>query len=89
MPLYDFRCDSKKCGKVVESYAKMDETTKKCDCGAQMTRLITTRFTPISDLEPYLDPHIGKEPRWIKSRQHREKVMREEGVYEASGKGWV
>lgn len=87
MPLYDYEC--KTCKNVEEHYAKISEITRECGCGGEMKRLITTNFSAVSDLEPYLDPHIGKEPVWITSRKHRQQVMKREGVYELVGKGWI
>jgi len=87
VPLYDFQC--KKCTKVEEHIAKLEDRERLCDCGSPMERLITSRYYAQSDLEPYLDPHIGKEPIWIKSRKHRRQVMKEQGVYEMVGKGWI
>lgn len=87
MPLYDFEC--KECGKITEKYAKMEEITGFCDCGGEQKRLITTSSYAIGDLEPYLDHHIGREPVWIKSKQHRKEVMKKEKTGEAYGKGWI
>lgn len=87
MPIYDFRC--KKCEQVKEYHAKIEEKEKTCECGGDMVRLITTNVMVSGDLEPYLDWHIGKEPVYIKSKKHRQAVMKREGVSEAYGKGWI
>lgn len=77
MPIYDFEC---RCGKVSEHYAKIDEKELPCECGKMMKRLITTRYNVHPDFEPYLDEHIGTEPVWVKSKQHRKQLMKEYGV---------
>lgn len=45
----------------------------------------------IPDFEPYYDEHISKsgEPVLVESKQHRKKLMQENGVTEAYGKGWI
>ena len=87
MPLYDFKCQS--CGQKHELYAKIEERNATCECGGNMDRLITSRYYAHSDLKPYLDEHIGDKPVWVQSRKHRRQLMREHGVYEAHGKGWL
>ena len=87
MPVYDFRC--KTCNKTHEYIAKFEERQKTCECGGEMDRLITTRYAVIGDIEPYIDEHIGEKPVVVKSRKHRQQLMRENGVYEKFGKGWL
>jgi putative FmdB family regulatory protein len=90
MPIYDFKCQ--KCDQVSEYYAKISETERACEepgCHGEMKRLITTNVSVAGDIQPYLDPHIGSKPVYIKSKQHRREVMRKEGVYESYGKGWI
>lgn len=87
MPLYDYKCEE--CDKIQEHYKKIADSTHKCECGGIQNRTLTTQFYAQSDIEPYLDPHIGKEPMWIKSRQHRREVMKSQKVYELVGKGWI
>lgn len=86
-PIYDFKCG--KCETVKERYAKIEERVTDCDCGGKMKRLITTRYYAQGDIKPYLDEHLTDRPVWVESRQHRKKLMKQYGVYEAHGKGWV
>ena len=86
--IYDYQC--LKCGEITEAIRSVDERNNcpECEvCGGE-TKKIISAYNVHGDLEPYLDEHIGREPVWIKSRKHREKVMKEEGVSEAYGKGW-
>lgn len=55
-----------------------------CQCGGKTKKIIST-YTAISDLEPYYDWNLGG---YIKGKQHRKQVMREQGVDEKFGKGW-
>jgi putative FmdB family regulatory protein len=88
MPIYDYKCAA--CGDIKERYAKVSQTALPCpSCGAETQRLLTTRYSVHADLEPYWDPHIGREPVYIKSKQHRREVMKREGTSEIVGKGWV
>lgn len=88
MPIYDYKCQE--CGRVHEHYAKIDQAVMPCDeCAGIAKRMITARYSVIPDLQPYWDPHIGKEPVYITSKKHREQVMRREGVAELVGKGWI
>jgi putative FmdB family regulatory protein len=87
MPIYDFRCEN--CQRVKENFAKIEERTMICDCGGKMNRLISRNYCVHSDLKPYIDEHIGVKPVYVKSKQHREQLMKKHGVYESYGKGWV
>jgi len=57
---------------------------KTCDCGKLMTRVVTA-YKPIGDVQPYYDENLES---WVKSKQDRRRIMREQGVSEAYGKGW-
>lgn len=86
MPLYDYKCD--RCDVITEKFGKVSEV-KVCEkCGDKMRRLITTNYNVHGDLEPYVDYEMSSKPVPIKSRKHREKMMREHGVAESYGKGW-
>lgn len=77
MPIYDVECES--CGKTFENvWAGVHEVTT-CPCGAPMKRLLgPTSVSP--DLEPYLDDNLGQRPIWIKSRQHRDRILKDRGL---------
>ena len=86
MPLYDYRCP--KCAEIVELFGSANEGPRKCECGAEMKRLITTNYSVHGDMEPHLDYEMSSKPVPIKSKKHREQMMREFGVQERYGKGW-
>ncbi len=89
MPLYEFSCQT--CGKresVINSVANRDSTPPQCGDGCDWMRIITSSKV-IGDIEAYVDENIAPEPVVVKSRQHREKLMRKHGVYEKYGKGWL
>lgn len=87
MPVYTCKCIA--CGKEADYYTSVSDrnNTPNCDCGAQTEKIISA-YCVIPDLVPYLDENIGKEPTWVKSKQHRKQLMKEHGVIEKYGKGW-
>lgn len=84
MPLYAYLCDS--CNEMRDELRKVDDRNKPviCDCGAKMKILIGGHNVQ-PDIQPYYDDNLEAP---IKSRKHREQMMREKGVYEKFGKGW-
>jgi len=84
MPIYDFQCP---CGKVEEHYAGMDETERKCACGATQKRIISSRYFIHPDLD-YVTDNITGEPVRVKSRKHLKQLCEEHGVTQKIGKGW-
>jgi len=87
MPLYDYRCRS--CGRQEERIAKIDETELTCDCGGSQDRQLHGRFGIImgaAGAHGYYDENLGVH---IRTNTHRREVMREQGVEEKIGKGWV
>ena len=85
-PTYDFQCDS--CHKQEEVLMKLADYKPPECCGQKMKQVIGN-YHVVPDLEPYLDENIGKEPTWVKSKKHRRQLMKENGVMEKYGKGWV
>lgn len=87
MPIYTYQCLD--CEALTDAYKKIDERNDCpiCACGGQTKKIISNYFA-ISDLDPYLDMNIGSEPTWVKSKQHRKQLMKENGVSEIYGKGW-
>ncbi len=78
-PLYDFCCPL--CGEVRDVWAHINETRKVHEeCGRTMKRLISApNINP--DIEPYLEENISyHKPVYIKSRRHREQVLKEHGL---------
>lgn len=84
--IYVYDCPD--CGGIKEEFRKVDDRNKlpKCElCKVVMSRVIGGHNV-IPDLQPYFDENLQT---GIKSRQHRERVMREQGVSEKIGKGWI
>lgn len=88
MPLYDFKCP---CGNIEEAWAKMDEKTKTCECGQDMTRMITSNFNIDADFasRDYVTDNITGSPVRITSKKQLRSLCRDNGVMPKYGKGWV
>lgn len=83
MPIYDAECP--KCG-VIEVWGKINEVSV-CKCGRNMTRLISpTRINP--DIQPYVDMDMEYTPTLVKSRQHRDQLLKEKGLYAKTNNRW-
>lgn len=85
MPLYDFRCE--KCGKKSEIFMRMAEYTRARCCEQEMQRVYSYAVVP--DLKPYVDQNLSEKPVYVRSKKHRQELMRNAGVSERYGKGWV
>ena len=85
MPVYEYRC--LECHEVTEKLRSLEEYRDPLDCsycgGATKKIVSIQRVHP--DFEPYYDDNLEC---GIKSKQHRKKVMQEQGVTELYGKGW-
>lgn len=79
MPLYDYKCTN--CIREdLDVVAKPDQYERVCGtCGGAMERQLPTPSI-IPDIEPYLDEHMGHEPVYVKSRQHKKALLRERGL---------
>ena len=85
MPLYDYRClECQKLTTAYRSVAKRDESPECEHCGAQTKKIISNYFV-VGDLEPYYDDNLQTH---IRGKQHRKRVMEEQGVSEKFGAGW-
>ena len=84
MPLFSYECSI--CKQITDEFRSIANRNDcpKCECGGE-TQKIIARYAAISDLEPYFDINLESH---IKSRKHRQEVMREKGVSEKYGKGW-
>lgn len=87
MPLYDYSCP--KCGEVTNVWAGINEMELKHDqCGSKMKRLISS-----SMIEPpwfdYVEENMGHDPVLITSRQHRDRLEKELGLYGRTKNRWV
>lgn len=84
--IYVYECPD--CGGTKEEFRKVEERNNpvNCDlCGIAMQRVIGGHSV-VGDVDPYWDDNLEC---GIKSKQHRKQVMREKGVYEKYGKGWI
>jgi putative FmdB family regulatory protein len=83
LPLYDYEC--RNCGPIIDVWAKIDEVELVCACGGTLLRLISpTRIQ--CDLQPYFDENLGDrgnpQGQWVKSRQHKRQLLKEQGLAE-------
>lgn len=88
MPTYTARCLT--CSHEQDYYASVADCfkTPSCErCGEPMQKIISASHV-IPDVEPYLDEHLTDKPVFVKSKQHRQALMRQYGVQEKFGKGW-
>ncbi len=86
MPLYDFKC--RKCGLVTEQFARMDERTGLCSCGAETERQISRHYV-IDDIDVVTEDLYPNKSVHITSRRQLRNLLREHGVVERYGKGWI
>lgn len=82
--LYTYECS---CGETRDEFrsvaARNDPLT--CRCGKQMVKWLGGHRV-IGDIKPYYDENLQA---YVKSRQHRKQLMKEQGVSEKVGKGWI
>ena len=82
--LYSYQCSG--CGAIREEFrsvaARNDPLT--CSCGQPMAKMLGGHRV-IGDMKPYYDENLQA---YVKSRQHRKQLMKEQGVSEAYGKKW-
>ncbi len=82
--IYQYRClDCKEITEAVRSVENRDDCPT-CVCGGK-TRKIISLYTVHSDLTPYYDENLQTH---IQGKQHRQKIMKEQGVSESYGAGW-
>jgi len=84
--IYLYACE--RCGARKEEFRKVIERNNcpNCDqCGTVMQKQITACGVQ-PDFQPYYDDNLQSV---VKSRRHRQTVMREQGVSEKFGKGWI
>lgn len=84
MPIYNYECDT--CKKVHEEFRKIAERDNVPLCCGKPTVKIISSYAVVGDVEPYYDDNLES---FVKSKQHRKKLMKDRGVYERYGKRWM
>lgn len=86
MPLYSYTCDA--CGASKDEFRKIDERNKAPDCDLCKLKMkkIISGYSVVNDVEPYYDDNLQS---YVKSKQHRKALMKEQGVAERFGKRWM
>ena len=81
---YQYRCLT--CKEITDAMRDLEDrgNCPTCDCGGK-TRKIISLYVVHSDMEPYYDEHLQTH---IQGKQHRQKVMKEQGVSEYYGQNW-
>lgn len=84
MPIYEYRCQD--CNEITDAFRSVSnrDDAPECSCGGETKKIISS-YRVHSDFAPYYDENLES---YVKSKQHRKKVMKEKGVTEAYGKGW-
>lgn len=85
MPHYDFSCPI--CGKTQEVFMRIADYRAPICCGGP-TNPVLGNYSVIKDFQPYLDKNITDQPVLVKSKKHRQQLMKQYGVTEKIGKGW-
>ena len=82
--LYQYRCEAcKEVTDAVRSVAERDDCPE-CKCGGETHKIISS-YRVHSDLTPYYDDNLQCH---IDGKQHRQRVMKAQGVEEYYGAGW-
>jgi putative FmdB family regulatory protein len=82
--IYEYRCED--CREITEAYRTVAdrENCPPCECGGQ-TKKIISGYHVHGDMEPYYDDNLQT---YIRGKQHRQQVMKEQGLFENYGQGW-
>lgn len=83
--IYLYRCPA--CHVEREEFRRVSERHNgpMCSCGAKMEKQFTACGVQ-PDFQPYYDDNLQA---LVKSRRHRQQIMREQGVSEKFGEGWI
>ena len=81
---YQYKCRT--CEQITDAIRSVADrdSCPTCECGGE-TRKIISLYAAHSDLTPYYDEHLQTH---IQGKQHRARVMKEQGVSEYFGGGW-
>ena len=84
MPLYSYTCPD--CDESKDEYRSVENRNDSPDCSLCKKPMVKTisGYSVIGDLD-YYDENLQTH---VKSRKHREKVMRDQGVQEKFGLNW-
>ena len=84
MPTYEYQCAD--CQQITEAWRRVDDRNNcpACECGGE-TKKIVSGYKVHADMEPYYDENLQT---YIKGKQHRQQVMKEQGVFENYGQNW-
>jgi putative FmdB family regulatory protein len=75
MPIYIYECLT--CKKEFETVSSVADRNKtKCECGGE-TKILIKNTNLYDPLTPYWSENIDKNPVYIESRSHRQKLMKE------------
>lgn len=86
-PMYSYKCP--KCQKTEDKFNKMADHKNGPECCGEIMRQHFTRQYVHGDFAPYWDENLGEKPVYVESKQHRKKLMKDLGLSEKYGKGWV
>jgi len=85
VPLYDYQCE---CGKEIEAITHYEKNAKCPECGREMKRLLTGKIGISMGVGAYgyyddtLQAYVG-------TNAEKKRIMKEQGVTESYGKGWI
>jgi putative FmdB family regulatory protein len=86
MPLYTYECSG--CCITKDEFRKLAERNDapSCDmCAKPMVKIIGGHNV-VGDFDPYYDDNLQA---YVRSKQHRRQLMKEQDVSEKYGKGWI
>ena len=83
--IFEYRC--RKCKEITSAIRCVDDRDLPIDCKhcGGSTRKIISLYKVHSDIAPYYDDNLQCH---ISGKQHRQRVMAEQGVCENYGQGW-
>lgn len=82
--IYEYQC--KDCHETTEAWRCVDDRDDcpKCECGGETEKIISG-YRVHGDFDPYYDDNLQT---FVRSKQHRQQVMKEQGVFEHYGQNW-
>lgn len=83
MPLYSYQCPV--CDDIRDEFRSVAQRNDAPECCGEKMKKLIGGYGVIDDVDPYYDDDLET---YIKSKQHRRRVMKEKDVSEHYGKGW-